>query len=840
MEGLLVRTVRNLSESENNGGFAQLAILQEQGRLTTTEGVSRVQTWSLNRILPRYDVLTANIVNEPVNRELLRQVLYLAKEDPSFLDHDTHAALKHMYQCIEHCNTVCVLLARRPTGRFYASNDLSIAYPGCLRAGTIADLPRKIKGTMFRKGGYVDIDQAKSGMSILLGYGKLCRIPCAALEDYIENPGLVHDQTETHFWSNYNVRVPKDQIKNLYQRLSYLGGFGSWRDEVKDLPNHATEPPVYGAIRSATRKITDEILLAHTDLIARYAQEGCSDIHSKTKTVSTVLHTIENHLSCKMLKAFMDAKIIRDNRFIWSWDGFSFVPARPYEECLATANEEIRQLQGFDHFRFVTKEPDPEHIVDILLDNDHPKWRTVSFRDFDLKAKPLDFMREIAIKKDYIERKGWWEKMFFFDLQTVMYYRITTDAIGRITNTEPLSTLQMKALSKNVFYTDQEPKKKRKNDENQEEEMEEVQKSFFDQWEKDPRRRTYQGVINCPPGYINEGESLCFNAWANSPYHDIPRKAGTAVNQEAIDEFLFLLRVNCDNNDELFAYMKFWIAHMIQLPHKKIGVIPVIAGSEGTGKSLFLTYLRWLMGMSRSVEMTRAENLTGQFNSLLEGKYLVILNECPFGELAMDVLKAIATEYHIAINRKGCAQKEVLSFHRFIFTTNNPQVLQGTDRRALYLRSGLELKMDPVRFGRFWTRIQDNARDAATEDFFQTVYRYFQEYNIEDLDEEQRKPPRLDEVNMDIMNTDPKRAFLIRLCDKYQHLDEIRLTSAQIKAERDEWIDQEALSFPLLEAHTILASLQTLSVGGMLIRPDKETTDRVFKLNLLRERMIFL
>ena len=78
--------------------------------------------------------------------------------------------------------------------------------------------------------------------------------------------------------------------------------------------------------------------------------------------------------------------------------------------------------------------------------------------------------------------------------------------------------------------------------------------------------------------------------------------------------------------------------------------------------------------LKRSV--TDISELTGNFNSIVENKMLIVLNEvknCGDDRLAnFNALKSIITDNSIRINEKNQPRRTAENVANFIFCTNNP------------------------------------------------------------------------------------------------------------------------------------------------------------------------
>ena len=74
-------------------------------------------------------------------------------------------------------------------------------------------------------------------------------------------------------------------------------------------------------------------------------------------------------------------------------------------------------------------------------------------------------------------------------------------------------------------------------------------------------------------------------------------------------------------------YLLKWAAAPLQEPGKKIGVMPLIYGEQGTGKSLFLNALLGALYGPLKMELNSVRLLLGGFNFHLGGILYVVIDE---------------------------------------------------------------------------------------------------------------------------------------------------------------------------------------------------------------------
>lgn len=194
------------------------------------------------------------------------------------------------------------------------------------------------------------------------------------------------------------------------------------------------------------------------------------------------------------------------------------------------------------------------------------------------------------------------------------------------------------------------------------------------------------------------------NLWVPSPV--VPARGDWSVIRE------FLLDVICDGDRALYVYLIAYLAHMLQRPEEKPGVMIVLLGGQGTGKGTFFELLRAIWPSSTLVT-SDAAHVTGGFNAALERSYVVAMDEALFAgdRKAADRLKALVTEPTITIEEKFQPRRSIASFHRFFAASNHAHFAQvdPDDRRYLMLRVSEGRKGD---FG-YWKKLHEVLRDPA-------------------------------------------------------------------------------------------------------------------------------
>ena len=196
-------------------------------------------------------------------------------------------------------------------------------------------------------------------------------------------------------------------------------------------------------------------------------------------------------------------------------------------------------------------------------------------------------------------------------------------------------------------------------------------KNFF----SNPNTRVFVDVCYSP----SQSSDDVINLWQG------PRIKGQAGDWSVIKRHI--REIICDCDESKFEYLIRYIAHMLQKPEEKPGVMIVLSSKQGTGKGLFFECLRRIWSSS-TVFTSSIKDVVGQFNSVLENSYVLILDEAFFhGDRgAWDRMKSLTTESFLRIEAKFQPQRQVNSLHRIFASTNHRQFGATTfdDRRHLF------------------------------------------------------------------------------------------------------------------------------------------------------------
>ena len=178
----------------------------------------------------------------------------------------------------------------------------------------------------------------------------------------------------------------------------------------------------------------------------------------------------------------------------------------------------------------------------------------------------------------------------------------------------------------------------------------------------------------------------------------------------------FLRDIICAGSEKNYDYLIRFLAHMIQKPHEKPGVIITLLGGQGTGKGFFFSLLRAIWTRT-TLQVSDIEQVTGRFNACLERNFVICMDEALFSgdRKAMDRLKSMITEYVIQIEQKFQPARSIQAVHRLFASSNHSHFgnIEMDDRRFVFLSVSNSKQQDTSYFGQIAAFIEDEKTVGA-------------------------------------------------------------------------------------------------------------------------------
>lgn len=207
-----------------------------------------------------------------------------------------------------------------------------------------------------------------------------------------------------------------------------------------------------------------------------------------------------------------------------------------------------------------------------------------------------------------------------------------------------------------------------------------------DFWLTHPDRRTYRGLIFEP----GKDRAEHYNLWQGYSFE--PDEAG---DWSLFQEHLF--KNICQEDDELYAWVFGWFAHIVQQPGEKAGTSLSLRGPQGTGKTIVGKIFGRLIKRHYTL-IDQERYLFGNFNSHMASTILLHSDEGFWGGDPRHVgkLKSLVTSDTQRIEQKGRDSLQVNNYMRLLITTNEDWVVPAAfdERRFAVLDVGTGNQQD--------------------------------------------------------------------------------------------------------------------------------------------------
>lgn len=219
--------------------------------------------------------------------------------------------------------------------------------------------------------------------------------------------------------------------------------------------------------------------------------------------------------------------------------------------------------------------------------------------------------------------------------------------------------------------------------------------------------------------FFDSHNTHVYNRIAFSPHDEGPQTINywspPTVRPESGDWSIireYLENVLCGGDHDAADYLLHYIAHMLQRPGDKPGVMIVFLGPQGTGKGMFFNLLQAIWGRT-TLRVSSVVQIVGQFNAALERAYVVCMDEALFkgDKQSTEKLKSIITEPLLHVEQKYQPSHTIKSVHRFFAVSNNAHFanIDPDDRRMFYVRVGNDRAQDLQYFAGLDNAIHDPA-----------------------------------------------------------------------------------------------------------------------------------
>lgn len=244
-----------------------------------------------------------------------------------------------------------------------------------------------------------------------------------------------------------------------------------------------------------------------------------------------------------------------------------------------------------------------------------------------------------------------------------------------------------------------------------------------EQWWSHPLRREYAGLVfmpGSPPEIPTVHGRPYYNLFRGWPVKPVPGDCGLF--------WAHLKDIICAGDEERYRYVRRWLAHAIQKPAEMPETALVLRGGQGAGKGTLVNIYGQLFGIHFQA-ISQMEQLLGKFNAHMQEAILVFGDEVTWGgnKQSEGALKAMITEPHMLIERKGLDTIRCANYRRFIFASNEdwPIALGKGDRRFLVLDVAETHRADTAYFAALRAQMKAGGLQALMHDLLAEDLRTF-------------------------------------------------------------------------------------------------------------------
>ena len=563
---------------------------------------------------------------------------------------------------------------------------------------------RELRGTLFNNN-MVDIDIENCHPELSNQICEANGIQNKYLNKYVtQRPELLLE-----IQNAYNV--DRDSAKTLFIMLLYFGSFDRW---AKDRNIVGESNKFVDKFKKELSLIGDHIVKENAELKKAITKikEDANEHQIKSSTVSYYFQEIENQiLECIYEYCVDKGYIIKCCSLCY--DGLMIEKENYKEELLDELNILIKNKFGFD-LKFTQKKM--THYLDILDDHIVTADQVVTTVDTEYDIKKLEF-----------------EAYNFKVLNPLMY--ATIDRNGQLINRNKTDFCN---VYENYRY-------------NTIKKGELVEVSFTDKWFKDANLRKYDEIDFLP---CQEAPSNIFNTF----------KGFEASTKDLVDVdietslIIKHLKHLCGNDCKVYEYVLKTLAIKIQKPYQLTNTALIFKSKEGAGKDLFFNYFgNKILGSEYYCNTDKPDLLFGKFNSDIENKILIILNETSGKDtfsINENIKCGITAEKNI-IQHKGMKPYTNKNHIGYVFLTNNdnPIKVPINDRRFC----GIECNNDICNNKEYFDALRKEMNDGNYDKAF---YNYLLNVDIDNFDFTNNRPVTSFYNDMKEMNIPPLVLFL--------------------------------------------------------------------------------
>ena len=322
-----------------------------------------------------------------------------------------------------------------------------------------------------------------------------------------------------------------------------------------------------------------------------------------------------------------------------------------------------------------------EFPIELLRQAEDFVYETTGLR-LKLVVKPIETTfvipdkRMLQLEKTYPHIKSEFEQKHFKCIRNGCYYEIDDDHI------EVRDKKRFVASYEHLQY------------EELDKDSNVVDKQFIDRWMKDKDIRVYNKVALYPPPLVCPKDH--FNLWTGYRIEKIDLSNITNEQEQDLNASLEFVLEHYKKifGEECYEYVLDWNAMLVQKPGIKPLIGLLINSKPGLGKERIINMNKKMFGDKYILITQKADDIFGKFNSLIEGKLLICVDEIKMSVMNKysEEFKSYITADELPIEAKGIKQYMTDSYLHMISYSNKdfPFKIEENDRRYVAIDRCIE------------------------------------------------------------------------------------------------------------------------------------------------------
>ena len=244
--------------------------------------------------------------------------------------------------------------------------------------------------------------------------------------------------------------------------------------------------------------------------------------------------------------------------------------------------------------------------------------------------------------------------------------------------------------------------------------------SLIKDWLKDQDMRTYDSIDFLP---MQQTPDKVYNTFKNYAGANLPKTKNIDITKTKIYEHINNL---CNNNKDVVDYLIKFLARKLQQPYRLTNTCLIFRSSEGCGKDTFFNWFgNSILGRNYYLNEDKINLIFGRFNSCIENKILVIVNETSGKDTTelMSSIKNAITRNVNTIEIKGLSVYDNTNNIGYICLTNNKNSMRidAEDRRFCAIECNNSIANNHDYFTALHVEMEDPNITRAFYDYFMCI-----------------------------------------------------------------------------------------------------------------------